>query len=235
MPSVLRLLPLALLLATGCMKPYIKAADGFPPSGGVSALLVSQMIVNQESSSEGAAAMEIARASTAMAHNKELPVFNDRLSAGVATHLGEHGVTVVRDAARTEALTRVDWGDMTNAMSVLSGSYVDPAGSTLVVVPTVLNRKRLMEKTAEALGGGESYVYVYTQVIERHRFVIMREPQVVVHVTVTDPRGVEVYRARGVGEGDMSAFVMNKSADALTGALDEALAELKSVPVAPLE
>jgi hypothetical protein len=234
---------LCLLLSTGCMKTYVHRAAGVDAGSPMDALVVgSQVRTVQDqtgsglSSEGGISAIAIVEMATDTMANVKVDEFGATVVDTLTPFLVSQGFEPVFDTDLAKSTRDVDWGDATNAMRALSGSYSDPRGSSIWVQPKMLFRKKVLEKTAGALAVGDetALLYLTVSVYESRRFMVMRLPLVQATAVVTDHAGAELLKAQGIGKGDMSFLVINRSPANLGAALDEAATELAAAPVEPL-
>ena len=87
-------------------------------------------------------------------------------------------------------------------------------------------RKNLIEKL-DSEQENECFVFISASVFSRTKWLIMYHPQVVLDYVILSENQDVVFRARGVGIGDASPFIINKSATNLNLAIERAMESIR--------
>ena len=227
------LLPLLSLVA--CMSTKAWRAPDVPTTPTTPALMVSGLV---ETRQEAAQNPGVATMVAAAAGNLQMDEFGATVRGKLAPWLAKQGFTIAPDADRAKSLQKVDWGEAANALSVLSGVWVDPDGAAMRVAGDTLFRGGTLEKVAAKLDTGaspEAYLFTVVTVTEDPEWLFFRRPIVKLSVIVADEKGREVLRARAYGRGKTTPLVTDRTNANLSIALDEALDHLAAVPVMALD
>jgi hypothetical protein len=217
------------LTASGCLKTYVKVGPDLPDDA--RALMVStRLMTNEESNSSdnGFNALDIAEAVTDTVANIDVDGFAEDIIDDLTPFLQSQGFTPVFDEARAKSLQSVDWGELGNSVTALTGGWTDPRGAALWVGPTTLFRKRVLQNTVEKLGaqGDEYFLFTTVTIHESRSWLIMRYPLIQTTVIVSDSAGTEVLRAQGIGRGDRTPLLIDRSVENLKIGMEEAIIEL---------
>ncbi len=227
------LLPLLSLVA--CMSTKAWRVADLPTEPTMPALMVSGLVETQQQAAESPSVLNVVAAA---AGNLQVDEFGATVSGKLAPWLGKQGFTIVEDADRAKSLQKVDWGEAANALSVLSGVWVDPDGAAMRVAGDTLFRGGTLTKVATKLDTGaspEAYLFTVVTVMEDPEWLFFRRPIVKLSVIVADEKGREVLRARAYGHGKTTPLVTDRTNANLSIALDEALEHLAAVPVMALD
>ncbi|MEC7948833.1 MAG: hypothetical protein VX265_14795 [Myxococcota bacterium] len=239
-----RVLVLSLCLSMGCMKSYVHRAASIDPREPMDALLVGAQVrtiqdqsVGEGASDDGFAALAIVEAANDAVANSRVDEFGATVVDRLTPFLVSQGFRPIFDAELAKSTRSVDWGEAINAVRALSGSYSDPRASSLWVQPRMLFRRNVQEKTAAALAVGDdtALLYLTVTVYESRRLLVMRLPMLQATAVATDHAGVDLLKAQGIGRGDMSFLIIDRSPANLGIVLDEAMMALSAAPVETID
>ncbi|MGA9525793.1 MAG: hypothetical protein WBV82_30320 [Myxococcaceae bacterium] len=230
----LRVFPLAALfaasvLATGCMSPYLKRAPNTPDPK-PSHALVTGFVVRFESFGQEKSGLEIA---IDTAQNAQLDRFGQQATKLLTEVLISHGYTASFDGQRTFKLDAVRLAS-SSATAAITGQWRHPDAShwgpdevdSLFVKP--------MHVIGKLRTDGRKEYFAFIDVAIHDSGFFMKEPQVIVRLSVFDNGGVEVLDLRGLGYGESQFMFANRSPQNLMLALERGFESLKTVEVQPL-
>lgn len=209
------------------------------PDQPVPGLMVSTIVETVSShNDEDTSALAVTQAVFDVKNNTQLDEFGATVEPAVSTWLATQGVIQHSDKARVMEGKKIDWAESANAMTVVSGTWVDPRGLALRVATDSLFKGATFNKMAEKLDGPEAkedYVYTTMSVYPQHEWLVVGFPRVRVSVMVHDEAGNTVLRASAWGKGKKAAFVVNRSPESLQKGFAEAMEKLQAAEVQPLE
>jgi hypothetical protein len=235
---VTKLLPLllSLLLLVGCPKPFVELSPDYSPQPlepGILACAAAGFVSDANAQTdEGKGAMVM---NAVM--NAHLPEFGERMMPRMETFLAERGFELQYAHDRVSVAEQAKLEKLGNVTALL-GAWGDPRGSMLCVDNSSLGRKHtydLILERAAPVADDEHFVFISAPTYSKHRWLVVGYPQMVLDIIVIDGQGNELYRARGVGDGPSSAFVVLHHVEALEEALENALASIEAVEAAPAE
>jgi hypothetical protein len=224
-------------LLSGCMTTKVLRATDLPNEPALPTVMVSGMVelANPQSQAETLNVVDVV---ASVANNTRVDEFGATVQGKLARWLAKQGLAVSTDAQRVKALQTVDWGEAANALTVLTGTWVNPEGATMRVAHNTLFRGYTLTKVAEKLGTPstpEGYLFTVVTVFEDTEWLVLRRPLLRVSVIVADQNGREVLRARGWGSGRTTPLVVDRTETNLGTALDEAIRKLEAAEVKPLD
>ena len=226
-----------LLLSTGCMKTYVMTAGGVTGDTPMDALMVSTRVQTIQESNESGGIGALVETATDLAANSQIDEFGSGVVDTLSGFLSTHGYTVVVDEAKAKSLQNVDWGEAGNKLSTLSGGYTDPRGAAMMVMPKMLFRDKVLQTTATklSLDQGDAMLFITVNILESRKWLIMRLPYIQTTVLVADHSGQALLAAQGLGSGDTSVIVIDRSPANLQVAMDRAVEALGAAEVTPMK
>ena len=94
--------------------------------------------------------------------------------------------------------------------------------------------KQFVEAADDPDVPNEAFVFITGTVLEGSEWLIMKKPIFRMDIRVLDENGEDLMRARGLGEGETSPFIMDRQKHNLEKALNAALAGLEVIKVKKL-
>ncbi len=230
-------IPLLGTLLSGCMTTKVLRATDLPNEPALPTVMVAGMVelANPQTQAETLSVVDVV---ASVANNTRVDEFGRSVRAKLSPWLAKQGLAIATDAPRVKALQSVDWGEAANALTVLSGTWIDPEGTALRVGTNSLFRSYSLRRVAERLGTPdkpEGYLFTVLSVFEDTEWIFFRRPLLRVSVIVADQNGREVLRARGWGSGRTTPIVVDRTETNLAVALDEAVRKLEAAEVKPLD
>ena len=230
-------IPLLATLLSGCMTTKVLRATDLATDPPLPTVAVAGMVelANLQAKADNVSLVD---AVATVANNTRVDEFGATVRGKLSPFLAKQGLAIATDPARAKSLQTVDWGEAANALSVLTGTWVDPEGATMRVGGDTLFRGYTLTKVAEKLATPstpEGFLFTVVTVYEDTEWLVLRRPLVRVSVVVADQNGREVLRARGWGSGRRTALVVDRTEANLGTALDEAVRKLEAAEVKPLK
>jgi hypothetical protein len=223
---------------TACMTTKVRRAPDWPTEPAVPTLMVAGTVehaapTNANASAGGAVLDGMAT----VFGNLDVDAFGATVASALTPWLARNGVALTMDPPRARSLQSVQWGDAANAVTVLTGMWVDPNGAAMRVGGDTLFRGFTLRRVGETLNtpaAPEGFAFTVVTVYDDTEWLMFRRPLVRVSVLVADDTGREVLRARAWGAGSRTAFLIDRSEGNLAQALSRALERLKAAEVQPL-
>ena len=216
------------LLGTGCLKTYVERSATLGPEAPLPTLMVhTGVTASQSSHGEVSSTAELLALASDVIQNTQLDEFGETVLDASTPFLETQGVQLVIDADRAKSTRKVDWGEVGNSLTFATGGWTDARGGVMSLVPRMLFRKAVFSKMGTELhqgGAPEGYLYVVGTVHERGLFFPF--PKLALTFVVHDQTGQELLLAQGVGQGERSFFLVDRSPQNLGIALEQALTEL---------
>ncbi len=213
-----------ILLLASCAKPFVKVSPDYSAEPLKPALLAAAAAsFDSDDDSEGVAIMD-----TVM--NARLPEFGEKMIERVTPFLAERGFELSFDHDRVATADQSKMEGLANFTSVAGGAWFSPQASMYVLDHNTWGRGPVYERIlglAAPMGDDEHLVFIDATVYGRHRYLVVGYSLLVLDIIVVDGQGNEQWLARGVGEGPSSAFVALHHVEALTEALEDALATIE--------
>jgi hypothetical protein len=218
-----RIAPIALLavVAGGCFSPYLKHAANTPDPKPAN-VLVAGFVVHFESAGEKSALGAIVDA----AQNAGLDDFGKKATPMLAETLAAHGYTATYDAQRAKKLDAVEIAS-NSGTAALTGQWRHPDASYW----TPLMVDSLFVKPADIVGKiktDQKEFFAFTDVSIADGGMFFKEPIVIVRTAIYDQDAKKVLDLGGIGEGDSSFFVANRSPANLEAALKKAFGSVST-------
>jgi hypothetical protein len=199
-------------------------------------LLASAMVRVGEKDDEGGGGLMDAALNIAM--NTHLEAFGGKMLEAATGFMAKHGMEVVMDPPRAKKLSLINVGkDMGSALSAVSGVWYSPQGSLKELDAStsfLFGGKQFVEAADDPEVLNEAFVFITGTVLEKSEWLVMKKPVFRMDIRVLDENGEDLMRARGLGEGDASPFVMDRQKHNLEKALNAALAGLEVIEVEKL-
>lgn len=211
--------------ASGCLSPYLRRAPDVPPEK-PSPALVSGLVVRFDAGAQQKSLVSMAIDS---AQNAGLAEFGDKATSLLASALAERGYEVTYDRARTKELDTMQLSS-NSATAALTGQWRHPEASYWT--PDMVDS--LFVKPADIVGklngdAAPTYFAFADVTIRDTGWFFIKEPTVVVRAVVYDRDARKVLDLQGIGQGDSTAFVADRSPQNLERALSRGFESLKTV------
>jgi hypothetical protein len=222
--KILMLLGLLVLVLSGCGGPYLKLDPALTPSEPRPSLMTSAIVsVENDSPDDGVSVFGLLQ-------NTDLDRFGQIMTSRAGAFLLDYGLElyVDREHARRASALNVSSG-ASKALAVLAGAWISPDGSTVFIDGDTnlrFTRKDLKKKLATGRPG-ESFTFVTGKIEERGIF--FKRPIFTIDIVVVDAEFNTILSARGIGKGDSSFLVTNRTATNLERAMNLALDELATI------
>jgi hypothetical protein len=209
---------------TGCLSPYLKQASNAPEQKPASALVTGFNI--RVNTGEEASLIDVAQ-------NAGLDEFGKKATGLFETAIAEYGYTPAYDANRTSKLDFIQIASNAGS-AALTGTWRHPKASHWA--PDAVDS--LFTKPGDVLGkivvSGQKEYFAFAEVVIYNKGMFIKEPYVVVRASIYDQDSRKVLDLRGIGEGDSSFMITNRSPENLQLALQRGFESLKAVKVESL-
>jgi hypothetical protein len=214
----------AALSLTGCLSPYLKRASDVPASKPSTALVVG-FNIRFDSSGE--------QSLVDVAQNAGLDEFGENATGLLEAALAEYGYTPAYDGPRTAKLDAIQL-ESNATTAALTGTWRHPRTShwspgsvnSLFVKPGDVLRKLEVD--------GQNEYFLFAEICIRDKGMFMKEPYLVVRVSIYDQASRKVLDLQGIGEGDSRFMSTDRSPTNLQLSLQRGFESLKAVSVEPL-
>jgi hypothetical protein len=210
---------------TGCLSPYLKQASNAPEQK-PSAALVTGFNIRFESQGNEASLIDLAQ-------NAGLDEFGKKATGLFETALAEYGYTPAYDGTRTSKLDLIQIASNAGS-AALTGTWRHPKASHWA--PDAVDN--LFTKPGDVLGkivvSGQKEYFAFAEVVIYNKGMFIKEPYVIVRASIYDQESRKVLDLRGIGEGDSSFMITNRSPENLQLALQRGFESLKAVKVETL-
>ena len=222
------LVVVALVAMTGCLSPFIKTAADQPAPKPSKALLAGMLVHVVDSGEKKGLAGGLIDA----AQNAGLDEFGKRATEQLKTVMASRGYEIETDASRSHGLDAIEIrSDSTT--SALTGAWRNPDASYWT--PQTIDSLFVKPKDVLAkLNPQPKEYFTFTDVSIIDEGMFMKEPHVVIRAVVYDADAKKVLDLQGLGEGESTFFISNRSPDNLEKALTRAFDSLKAVKEEPL-
>jgi len=210
-------------LSTGCLTPYIKRQGATPDPRPAKAITAGYVV--KSGSSE--------RSIIDAVQDTGLSQFGNDAVAPITEALRGLGYETRFDKIRASALNTVSMGS-DSATTALTGQFIHPESSYWhpeIIRGPFLDPRDLVVKV-KGDDANEYVAFVGVTIYNAGNF--FKEPLLDLRITVFDQAGKRTLEVRGVGRGSSSLFIVDRSPQNLTRALEEAIASLKTVTEEPL-
>ena len=128
--------------------------------------------------------------------------------------MAKHGMKVVTRPTSCKELSLINVGkDMGSALSAVSGVWYSPEGSLKEIDASttfLFGGKQFVEAADDPDVPNEAFVFITGTVLEGSEWLIMKKPIFLMDIRVLDENGEDLMRARGLGEGETSPFIMDR-------------------------
>ena len=235
MRTLMSMLLLLSLTATGCATSWIKADSALPkqPRPTLLTALTVSSFAPQETGQEETLSPE-AKTAIFMIQNQDLDDFGLAAEPLLKEAVFELGYELRMDRAR--ALKLGDSGLTRSAYMQAHGIWAHPQASTSTFNRTWFdsNLVKVADKLRDAQAPQEHFASIEIHVYETSDWLFWYAPMVSVDVRIIDNRGKEVLDARFLGKGDSSLGAADRSATNLKRALDRALDQMATLEIESL-
>ena len=213
-------LALALVFTTtmGCLTPFVARKGSLPETRPAPALTSGFVVANANSERSVLDAVQ----------DGGLSEFGTGAVEPISAALAAKGYAIAFDKGRAKVLNAANiTSDSTT--TALTGAFHHPEASywtpDLLGGPFVSAKDLIVKIRTD--NADEFFAFVGVNI--RQSGIIFKEPQVEVRVSVYDANGVKVLDLRGLGVGDSSPFIANRSPSNLKLGLSRAVASFQSL------
>ncbi len=208
---------LALVWWTGCAHAYLMRADNTPDPA-PSPVLITGFAVEFDHGPSGPSLVDALQ-------NGALADFGAEVAEVLQEHLASFGFIASYDATRTVALDRVQLSSSA-ATAAFTGTWRHPEASSWTPRRVESLFVSPVDVIARVRQPGARGYFGFVGVSVSDHGLIMKEPTVVVTVSIYDESGNKVLALQGVGAGDAQLLLSDRSPLNLSNALKRAMLTL---------
>jgi len=229
-------------VASGCVRPFVKTQPGLDlaESQARETLMVTMGVHYQDNAGDENQRRGAVKAVMELANNKELGVVGMETKDRLTKLLAEEGFVLTTDDFRSKQYA-FDPVAQNDALNTLAGFWFHPEGATRPF-NTMLFDANLVEVAQRVRTPDKPEEYfssIDVTISEGISFgcgglIGWYYPIVTIRIRIIDNRGVEVYRARYIGEGDRSFGVSDRKPTNMRRAVERALSVRPEIEVEDL-